>query len=70
MKCVHLYWLYHRGPEALRGVRLAASMCGVGGLLRRDVTAFRDDATCQACLKAADADTRTGNQCRREEVKR
>jgi hypothetical protein len=67
---VHLHWLYHRGPSQLRGVRLAASLCGVGGLVRKQVTAHIADATCDRCLAQARKDTRTGSQCRGVEVKR
>jgi hypothetical protein len=62
---IHLHWLYHRGSAGLRGVRLAASMCGVGGLTREEVTSHQDDATCSQCLEAAARDTRTGDQCRK-----
>lgn len=55
----HLHWLYIRGPAGLRGVRLAASMCGLGGLSPDKVTAFREDCDCKECLDAAARDTRT-----------
>jgi hypothetical protein len=60
---IHLHWLYHRGPAAVRGLRKGSSLCGCDGLVPALLTVHRADATCPACEEAAAKDTRTGSQC-------
>jgi hypothetical protein len=50
---IHLHCLYHRGPQALRGVTLAIALCGESGLAREHVTSFADETTCTECRKRA-----------------
>jgi hypothetical protein len=49
----HLHWLHAKGPPLLRGVTLAASLCGKVGLTRDQVTSFVEDADCKRCLELA-----------------
>lgn len=47
---LHLYWLWHRGPSAVRGVVSAGTLCGKSKMARETVTVFQEDATCPICL--------------------
>lgn len=46
---IHLHWLWHKGPSALRGVVTAIALCGKLKLPRARVTSFPDDVTCPNC---------------------
>ena len=46
---IHLHW--GRDPQLLRGVIRAIAMCGARNLLRKEVTAFREDVTSKKCLQ-------------------
>lgn len=50
---LHLHGLWHRGPEVLRGLQSAISLCGLSKLPREKVTTFLDDVTCDECKRRA-----------------
>jgi hypothetical protein len=49
---VHLHWLWKKGPGLLRGVSVAAALCGVY-VKRPNVTSHIDDVTCPTCKTRA-----------------
>lgn len=50
---LHLHALWHRGPEVLRGLQSAISLCGRKKLPREKVTTFLEDVTCNECKQRA-----------------